>query len=254
MQLVAKELLDQLFGELLRRREKLSFSPGLALVWVGDDPQTAAFIRAKQAMAKKLDCQFFLHNFPSAKYQQLEAVMSGLNSRKDIQGIVLQLPLPKSVNAEKLLATLAPEKDIDNLTGSSPYQSPTPTGIISLLKFHHINPADLRTVILGAGKLVGGPLAEMFKQNNWPATVIEREAEKRVKEIRSNDLLIAATGVAGIVTPDMVQKEMTVVDGSGVDVNVELLEPLVKAITPKKGAIGPLTVHYLFENLLNTNT
>lgn len=250
MQLVAKELLGQLSSELLQKRQKLATTPGLALVWVGDDPQTAAFIRAKQAMAKKLDCQFFLHHFPTSSYRQLEAVINGLNSRSDIHGIVLQLPLPKSVDTEALIKKIAPEKDIDNLRGDSPYPSPTPKGIETLLQYHNIVIRDLKTVILGAGKLVGGPLAEMFRNNNWPVTVIEREAQKRVEEIRSNDLLIAATGVAGIVTPNMVHQGMIVVDGSGIDADVDLIEPLVKTITPKKGAIGPLTVHFLFDNLL----
>lgn len=250
MQLSARDLLEERFARLLARRQKLSTSPGLAIVSVGNDKATATFIRAKQTMAKKLDCQFFLHHFPTASQQQLEAVIDGLNGRRDISGIVLQLPLLDTIDTEALIQKISPIKDIDNLRGDSPYSSPTPSGIIALLRYHKVEPEDQRTVILGAGRLVGGPLAKMFKINNWPLTEIKLNAQKQAAAIKEHDILIACTGVSNLVTPAMVHKKMIVVDGSGIDVDVPNIEPLVKAITPSKGAIGPLTVSFLFENLL----
>ncbi|MEK7202278.1 MAG: bifunctional 5,10-methylenetetrahydrofolate dehydrogenase/5,10-methenyltetrahydrofolate cyclohydrolase [Patescibacteria group bacterium] len=250
MQLIAKALLSQRLVELVARRQKLSTSPGLALVWVGEDKQTATYIRAKQAMAKKLDCHFFLHHFPTASQQQLESMLDGLNRRQDIDGIVLQLPLPKSLDTEALIQKVNPIKDIDNLSGNSPYDSPTPSSIMALLSYHQIAIKDLKTVVLGMGKLVGGPLAKVFAANNWPLTVIAKQAKSQAENIRQHDLLISATGVRGLVAPEMVHQEMVVVDGSGLDVDVKTIEPLVKKITPTKGAIGPLTVSFLFENLL----
>lgn len=250
MQLIAKELLSKRLAQLRFSRKKLPTTPGLALIWVGEDAQTATYIRAKQVIAKKLDCQFFLHHFPSASQQQLESVIDGLNSRKDIQGIVLQLPLPKTLDTEALINKVSPTKDIDNLSGQSPYNSPTPSSIISLLQFHKIDLKTRKTVVLGAGRLVGGPLAKVFADNNWPLTVIAKHAKSQAEEISHNDLLIAATGVRNLVILGMVNKKMVVVDGSGLDVDVEQIEPLVERITPTKGAIGPLTVSFLFENLL----
>ncbi|MEK7170708.1 MAG: bifunctional 5,10-methylenetetrahydrofolate dehydrogenase/5,10-methenyltetrahydrofolate cyclohydrolase [Patescibacteria group bacterium] len=250
MQLIAKELLGQRLAELLARRQKLTTPPGLALIWVGDDSQTATFIRAKQVMAKKLDCQFFLHHFSTANQQQLESVIDGLNGRKDIDGIVLQLPLPKTLDIDQLIHKVIPSKDIDNLSGNSPYDSPTPSSIMTLLSYHKIAIKDLKTVVLGAGKLVGGPLAKVFARNNWPLTVVAAHAKSQADIIRTHDLLIAATGVRNLVTPTMVHENMIVVDGSGLDVDVKTIEPLVQKITPTKGAIGPLTVSFLFENLL----
>lgn len=250
MLLSAKDLLTERLAKLTTRRGKIAFSPGIALVWVGNDPPTAAFVRAKQVMAKRLDCQFFLHHFDSVSQHQLETVIEGLNSRPDIQGIVLQLPLPKSLDSNGLIAKITAVKDIDNLHGDSEYPSPTPSGIIELLKFHKVNLADKKTVILGAGPLVGRPLAEIFRRHHWPVTVIEKDAEKEVKKILTFDVIISATGVSRLVTPAMVGREMIVVDGSGVDIDVASIEPLVKAVTPARGAIGPLTVSNLFENLL----
>ncbi|MCR4307256.1 MAG: hypothetical protein NUV80_01720, partial [Candidatus Berkelbacteria bacterium] len=171
MQLVAKGLLAERLAELVVRRKKISTPPGLALVWVGENKQTATYIQKKKLLAKKLDCQFFLHHFPTASQQQLESVLDGLNSRKDVDGIVLQLPLPKTLDVDKLIHKVIPSKDIDNLSGNSPYDSPTPSSIMALLSYHKIDFKNLKTVVLGAGKLVGGPLAKVFARNNWPLTV-----------------------------------------------------------------------------------
>ncbi len=254
MQLVAKELLARRLAALSSERAKLKKAPGLALIWVGEDSQTAAYIRAKQVVAKKLGCQFFLHHFPAASNPQLEAVIDGLNKRKDIDGIVLQLPLPKSLDSEALIKRVDSSKDIDNLSGNSPYPSPTPSSIITLLSFNKIVIKDLKAVVLGAGRLVGGPLAKVFAKNNWPLTIIAKQARSMAQTIGRHDLLIAATGVRGLVSPEMVNKNMVVVDGSGVDVDVKAIEPLVAKISPAKGAIGPLTVSFLFENLLTATS
>jgi methylenetetrahydrofolate dehydrogenase (NADP+)/methenyltetrahydrofolate cyclohydrolase len=125
---------------------------------------------------------------------------------------------------------------------------------VQLLQANQINLANRKTVILGAGPLVGAPLAALFKKNGWPFTQIIKKAETQTDVIRKNDLLISCTGVTYLVQPEMVNPEMIVVDGSGIDVDVAQIEPLVAAVTPTKGAIGPLTVTNLFTNLLVATT
>lgn len=191
-----------------------------------------------------------MHDFERAQTRQLEALIQGLNARKDVDGIVLQLPLPVAVDRQKLIDAIAPEKDVDNLRGDAPYPSPTPTGIVDLLQANGINPPARSTVILGDGLLVGRPLADIFRSNGWPFEQINSKAESQAEKIRAADLLIACTGVPGLVTSSMVNKKMVVVDGSGVDVDVKTIEPLVAAVTPTKGAVGPLTIAQLFANLL----
>ncbi len=237
--------------ELLKvERSKLNKKPGMAHIWVGDDAQTAIFVRVKKNKAAVLDCDYYLHNFSAADNRQLSALIMGLNVRKDIQGIVLQLPLPKSNDADELIDLIAPEKDIDGLTTNSPYLAPTPIGVIAILEHNNINPAEHKTVIIGAGRLVGAPLAKIFESRNWPFTHITKDAQKRTQEISQYDLVIGCSGVAGLISPEMVTNETIVIDASGVDADVKALEPLVKSITPAKGGIGPLTVSFLFENLL----
>lgn len=251
MQLESRQLLVDRDSELQKLRLGWKNIPGIALIWIGDDAQTAAFVRVKQRKAKELNCNFMLHHLPAITDRQLGAVISSLNARKDVHGIVVQLPLPKSVSTDRAISQIDPKKDIDGLGENSAYSAPTAQGIIELLQSNSIDLKAMRTVILGDGRLVGHPLAEIFKENGWPFMQISMDAEKHCDQIRSHDILISATGKLGIVSTEMVHKEMTVVDGSGVDVNLELIEPLVKAVTPKKGAIGPLTVCNLFRNLLS---
>lgn len=250
MRLDVKDFLAAETAALKEKGQKLSTPPGLALVWVGNDPQTGLFIRAKQKMAQELGWNFFLHHFDTAHTKQILAVVKGLNTRSDVQGIVVQLPLPEVIDIPAVIAAIASAKDVDGLTKNSPFFPPTPKGVLTLLDQSKIDPAKEKTVLLGRGQLVGAPLAEYFQQRNWPITIIDANAKEQATEIKKHSLLIAATGVDDIVTPAMVHPDMVVIDASGVDVDVKAIEPLVRLITPKRGAIGPLTVLFLFANLV----
>lgn len=250
MLLQAKDLIAATTEKLLQQRRKLTERPGMALIWVGNDSQTRSFIRVKQQKAKLLECDFYLHHLESANFDQLVALMQGLNQKKAIHGIVLQLPLPHKEETQSLINVMAAEKDIDHLRPDSPFDAPTPSGILAILQHNGINPADHRTAILGAGRLVGKPLAEIFRKRGWEFTQIPRRAREHVEEIRTRSLLISGTGVHHLVTPAMVHKDMVVVDGSGVDVDVLAVEKVARAVTPSKGAVGPMTVCQLFANLL----
>ncbi len=250
MLLHTKDLISKTTDDLLARRRTLETRPGLALVWVGNDAQTCSFVRVKRQKAKLLDCDFYLYHLETATLDQLVALMHGLNRKKEIHGIVLQLPLPDKNWTKTLIELMTPAKDIDHLRPDSPFVAPTPSGILSILRHNHIDPAKEQTAILGNGRLVGAPLAEIFRQNNWPFVQIPRRAKDDLEEIRQKTLLISGTGVAQLVSPEMVTDAMIVVDGSGIDVDVAKIEPLVRGVSPSKGAVGPMTVCYLFENLL----
>lgn len=253
MLLESKNLLERYNVELQQLRERWKTTPGIALIWVGSDPQTAAFVRVKQRKAKELQCNFSLHHFPTISDRQLEAVIASLNSRKDVHGIVLQLPLPKNVSTDKAISLLSPEKDVDGLRRDSSFSAPTATGIIELLKHNNIDLAAKKTAILGDGWLVGHPLATEFAKRKWPYVQFSQKAEQHIDEIHNCDVLLSSTGQENLVQPAMVHTKMIVVDGSGVDVDLKVIEPLVKIVTPKRGAIGPLTVNILFNNLLTSS-
>lgn len=251
MLLACKELLSTLDQELIKLREKIEREPQLALVWVGEDKQTELFVKAKQRKATELKCSFALHQFkPDTPERQLLALTDGLSVNKKIDGIVVQLPLPKQINTEHVINSIEVSKDVDGLTNGSKYPAPTAKGIVQLLEHNRVNPHYEKTVIVGAGRLVGQPLAEMFKEKGWAFEQINQNAEAEIEKIQKATLLISCTGQPNLIRPQMVNPAMTVIDGSGVDVDFHVVESLVKAITPPKGCIGPLTVSNLFFNLL----
>lgn len=250
MLLKTKELIEDRTRELILRRQESLIRPGLALIWVGNDPQTKSFIRVKQQKAKLLGCDFYLHHLETASLDQLKALMVSLNKKKEVHGIVLQLPLPDKAWIAPLVELMDPQKDIDHLRADSPYPAPTPSGILQILEYNRIDLGSERVVILGAGRLVGAPLAAALKERSISFRQIPRNASQHIEEIKKGTVLVSGTGVKNLVGPDFVTKDMVVVDGSGVDVDVAAVEPLVRAVSPSKGAVGPMTVCQLFDNLL----
>ena len=249
--LKSEGLILNLENKLVLQVKKLKKSPTLALIWVGDDKQTEKFVRVKKNKALKLGVLFNLHHFEKIEERQLNALIGSLNVKKDVDGIIIQLPLPKNIKEGNVLNQITLEKDVDNLNSSN-FPPPTPTGIIKLLQENGVSLSKKRTIIIGGGKLVGKPLARIFKENSWDFEQITNNAQKYVEKITKFDVLISATGAEGLIKSNMVNSNMIVVDGSGIDVDVKEIGPLVKLITPKKGAVGPLTVLSLLENVINS--
>ncbi|MBI4948045.1 bifunctional 5,10-methylenetetrahydrofolate dehydrogenase/5,10-methenyltetrahydrofolate cyclohydrolase [Candidatus Berkelbacteria bacterium] len=246
----ADELLAARSEKLKKLVKSCAKPPVLALIWVGNDAQTAKFVSAKQKAAKDLGCEVAIHHFTQISERQLAATIQSLAEKKGVNGIVIQLPLPSEINTERMIGLIPSALDIDGLLPNSPYSCPTPSGIIQLLQFHKVDLKNKKTVIIGNGRLVGAPLAKLFIENNWQFEQINSSAETKIEQIKSADVVISCTGKSGLIVPEMVADHQIIIDGSGVDVDVKIIEPLVTAITPARGAIGPLTVSNLLENLI----
>lgn len=248
MLLEVKDLVDRKKQELNRLRSELSFRPGLEIIWVGSDAQTQTFINAKQKMAKEYEVDFFLCRFERIDERQLEAVIQQANSNKKIHGVVVQLPLPDSIRTERMIQLIDLNKDVDSLRSTN-LPAPTAQGIIEILDENKCLNENTLVTVLGLGKLVGDPLVEYLKKRKIPVLAIEQDAEKRIDEISKSQILVSCTGVTGLVNSRMVNKDMVVVDGSGVDVVRSEIEPLARLISPERGAVGKMTVINLFLNL-----
>lgn len=246
----SEELIARLESDLVSKVKKLEKPPTLALVWVGEDKPTEKFVNAKKNKATKLGIQFNMHHFNNIEERQLLALIGTLNANKLVDGIIVQLPLPKNIKEGNILSKIAVEKDVDNLNGSN-FPPPTPTGIVELLKDNEIDLSKKHTIIIGGGRLVGAPLAKIFKDNSWSYEQITTSASSHTNEIKKADVVISATGVEGLLKPNMVDGNTVVVDGSGIDVDVNEISPIVKLVTPRRGAVGPLTVLYLMQNVVH---
>lgn len=245
--------------------------PGLAFVLVGENPASRTYVRMKKKKCTELGIASKDKEFPeSVSEHELLAHIAHLNSDPTVDGILVQLPLPKHISTPKVMEAVSPEKDVDGfnpinvgkmLLGETDGFLPcTPLGIKVLLSSHKISIAGKHLVILGRSNIVGKPLAAILMQKapdcNATVTIAHSFTENLKELARSADVLIAAMGKPRFVTHDMVKKGAIVIDvginryGGKIvgDVDFDAVAPLVSRITPVPGGVGPMTIAMLMSN------
>jgi methylenetetrahydrofolate dehydrogenase (NADP+)/methenyltetrahydrofolate cyclohydrolase len=250
--------------------------PGLAAVRVGNDPASEVYVRNKIKACEKAGIASFYHHLPDATSQAaLLQLVAKLNSDPAVHGILVQLPLPKQIDTNVIISAIDPHKDVDGfhpenlgllVAGSPRFVACTPLGVQQLLVRNGIETAGAKVVILGRSLTVGKPLALllMAKGAGGDATVMVAHSKSRAlpELAKSADILIAAMGQARFVTSDMVKPGAVVVDvgitrlGNGKlagDVDFDAVLPIVRAITPVPGGVGPMTITMLLHNTLLAN-
>jgi len=250
---------------LVERIKKLKRSPVLVIVQVGDREDSNVYIRNKIKFGEEIGAKVILKNFKIERlndYKKIEEDLikeiEKLNKDENIDGIIVQLPLPENLDTEKIINTVLVEKDTDGLV-SEKIVSATARGVMTLLEFYEIELKNKKVAVIGQGILAGIPIAiEMEKKG---AEVFRCDINtKNIPEIAKDcDILISAVGKPGLITKEFINERQVVVDvgtskmGDKLvgDINFEEVEPLVYAITPVPGGIGPLTVCSLFQNLLD---
>jgi methylenetetrahydrofolate dehydrogenase (NADP+)/methenyltetrahydrofolate cyclohydrolase len=262
--------------------------PGLAAVLVGNVPASQIYVRSKVKTCETLGIASELITPPeSVTTEEMLALVNDLNSRDDIDGILLQLPLPKQVDAKALLESVSPEKDVDGFhpvnvgrlqTGQPALAPCTPYGVIEMLKRSGIAMSGQNAVVIGRSDIVGKPMAILLLQQNATVTVCHSKTRDLREFTRNADILVAAIGRPGFVTPEMVKPGATIVDvgmnrvttreefdrffagdarreksfaekGSTLigDVHPKAFE-VAGAYTPVPGGVGPLTIAMLMAN------
>ena len=275
---------NEILSRLKPRIQKLGRPPGLAVVLVGHDPASEIYVRSKIRACAELGI-FSEKLTPSetATTEELVALVEELNGRSDIDGILVQMPLPKHVDARRVLETVAADKDADGfhpmnvgylVAGRPAPRSCTPAGIIELLKHYRIPMTGRRAVVLGRSDIVGKPMALMLLQENATVTICHSRTVNLPEVCRRADILVAAIGRAAFVTADFIQPGAIVVDvginrikdsaeaarlgrseefaskGKAVvgDVNPLDVARVAGAYTPVPGGVGPLTIAMLMSN------
>ncbi len=250
--------------------DALDYVPGLATVLVGDDPASHSYVRGKRHDAGQVGIRSFHHELEATVSQgELEALIDGLNANDEVDGILVQLPLPGDLDAEAIVARIDPAKDADGLhpfnlgrlmLGRQGLRPCTPSGILRMLDHYGIELSGARTVIVGRSFLVGRPLAMMLSEKGVDATVtVAHSRTARLAEHTGEaDLLVAATGAPGLITADHVKPGATVIDvgitrtdaGLVGDVDFESVVEVAGAVTPVPGGVGPMTRAMLLGNAL----
>jgi methylenetetrahydrofolate dehydrogenase (NADP+)/methenyltetrahydrofolate cyclohydrolase len=258
-------------GEVAAQVADLDFEPGLATVLVGDDPASHTYVRGKRRDAEQVGIDSIHHELPSTVSQgELFALIDTLNGEGDVDGILVQLPLPGDLDGETTVERIDPAKDVDGLhpfslgklvLGQPGLRPCTPSGVMRVLDHYGIETTGARTVIVGRSFLVGRPLAMMMSERGADATVTL--AHSRTKDLtavtREADILVAAAGSPGLIGADHVRPGATVIDvginrtdeGLVGDVDYDAVVEVAGAITPVPGGVGPMTRAMLLSNTLS---
>lgn len=262
--LVKTEILKKLKKEV----EKLERKPGLAVIQVGDDPASKVYVAQKEKMAKELGYKFkHIKLDKEVSQEELEATVKKINSDKTIDGLLVQMPLPKHLDSRKVQNLIKEDKDIDGLcdinagklTHNVDCLMPcTPKGIMDILKHYKIDVEGKNVVIVGRSDLVGKPLASMMLNAHATVTLCHSRTKNLASITKKADILVAAVGKRGIITKEMVKHKTIVID-VGInrvdgkiygDVDFDSVKEKASYITPVPGGVGQMTVAELGENVL----
>ena len=244
-------------------------APGLAVVIVGSDPASQVYVRNKHKACGEVGMYSEVHELPAETTEdELLLLIDKLNKDAKIHGILVQLPLPKHLDEEKVILAIDPKKDVDAfhpqnvgkiMIGNFSFVPCTPAGVMELLKHYNIDPAGKHCVIIGRSNIVGKPQAMLMLKENATVTICHSKTADLAQITKSADILVAAVGKANFVTADMVKEGAIVID-VGInrnadgklcgDVDFSSVEPMASYITPVPGGVGPMTITMLLKNTL----
>lgn len=223
----------------------------LAIILIGHDPASEMYVKIKQRRAADYGVIVDLIRLPEeTDFPTVEREIERLNRDEAVNGIIVQLPVPNDLEADQIVNAVAPAKDVDGLARDSRYVSPMVDSVQSLINYYQIDLNDKSVALIGYGRLVGQPIALWLNEQGIEPAIIDEETADRDYEIRAADIIFAGAGQSNVVNASNVRPGQIVFDCSGQDVDFEAVKDVVAAITPPKGAIGPLTVHFLLDHVL----
>jgi methylenetetrahydrofolate dehydrogenase (NADP+)/methenyltetrahydrofolate cyclohydrolase len=229
--------------------------PKLVIVVTSDNPVISVYVRLKRRYAADIGATVEVHRI---RQNETKELLNKLSNDESAHAVIVQLPLQDPSETDELVRLVPPTKDVDGLGENPAFDPATPLAILWLLAGYNIDLAGKDVVLVGQGKLVGAPLEKLLLSSGITPRVVVKETPDVPGEIRKADVVISATGVAGLIKPDMLKQDAVVVD-AGVaseggktvgDVAPEVYERDDLTITPVKGGVGPLTVCALFENVI----
>lgn len=263
---ISGEIKDELKKKVAELK-KQGISGCLAVIQVGEDPASSVYVRNKKRACEYIGIESLSYELPAdtTEAELLELIWK-LNVDKKVNGILVQLPVPEQIDENKIIQAIDPKKDVDGfhpqnvgalVSGLSGYISCTPAGIIQLLKRSNVEIAGKNCVVIGRSNIVGKPMALLMLREHATVTITHSKT-RNLKEICKNaDILIAAIGKPKFIDASYIKKGAVVID-VGIhrnennklcgDVDFDSVEPLVEAITPVPGGVGPMTIAMLMNN------
>jgi len=264
--MVSQRIKDELKAEVAELKEK-GINPGLAVIIVGDDPASRVYVNNKKKACEQIGVYSEEYALPAeTSEQELLELIEKLNNDKKINGILVQLPVPKHINEETIINAIDPKKDVDAfhpvnvgkiMVGNFDFVPCTPAGVMELIKESGIDVCSKECVVVGRSNIVGKPQAMLLLHQNGTVTICHSRTKDLSEKTRQADILIAAVGIPEFIKGDMIKPGAVVID-VGInriadkklvgDVEFESAEKVASAITPVPGGVGPMTIAMLMKN------
>lgn len=273
MKVSGKVVADAIAKKLHEKVKALKAQPTFAIILAGSDPASRIYVDFKIKRANEIGVKVKFFEFSRNQFDECVQTIENLNADKNVHGMIIQYPIYKAWDFDKLVAKVDPKKDVDGFREESPYEKATALAVWEMLTAFAYLEGFSKTedflkgkkiVVLGRGKTAGRPVRELLENHGFKVTVIARDTEDPNTKIKSGDVVISATGVKNIVNGSNVKKGVYVI-GVGVgremiegrhkiygDINEEEISKIAKLYCPTIGGIGPLTIVSLLENVLES--
>ncbi len=267
-----KELARKIQGEVTKEVELLkqaSITPGLAVILIGNDPASMVYVKKKAEACKEVGIYSVVHEMPeNIKEEAILNTIKLMNENSNINGILVQLPLPKHINQTKILETIDPKKDVDGfhpfnmgrlVLGLNGFVPCTPLGVMKMFEEYKIELQGKDVCVIGASNIVGKPMAALLLNENATVDICHIYTKNLKEHTKRADIVIVGVGKAGLITEDMIKEGAIVVDiginrldnGKLVgDVDFEKVSKKCSYITPVPGGVGPMTIAMLMSNTI----
>lgn len=266
--LISKSVKDKI-AEEVQELKKSGITPGLAVIIVGENPASQIYVRNKQRACEEVGFESFKYELPESTTQnELLELIKKLNNDDRVNGILCQLPLPKHINESTVINNISPKKDVDAfhpenvgriMIGDYSFLPCTPAGVMELIASTGTDITGKECVVVGRSNIVGKPMAMLLLHKSGTVTVCHSKTQDLKAECRRADILVAAVGVAKLITGDMVKEGAVLIDvGMNRDENGKLCGDIdfdsckdkASYITPVPGGVGPMTIAMLMKNTL----
>lgn len=272
MRIDGKAIRESIIENLHKEISTLGVIPHLAIILVGNNPSSVAYVRQKELRAKEIGVETTIKKMPSNTTQtKLLSTIEQFNNNSNIHGLIVQQPLPKQINEKDIVEAVKPEKDIDGLHSNSPFPMPLAEAVMEILKqifirLHLVQGVTfeqwLRTkkiVVLGKGDTGGGPVITRLRKDNIKVDVIDSKTKNPQELIKQADIVISAVGKRNLITPDKIKQGVILIsiglfkgeDGKlHGDYDGDKIQDIASFYTPVPGGVGPVNVAMLLKNLV----
>ena len=268
---LANRVQEHVAKEVEELKQVKNIVPGLAVILIGDDPASHAYVKMKAKACERVGFYSISHNMPDTiSQEEIIATISMMNDNPRIDGILVQLPLPSHVDTDKILEVIDPNKDVDGfhaynvgrlVTGLESFVACTPLGVMKMFEEYNINLEGKDVCVVGASNIVGKPMASLLLNANATVTVTHIHTKDLKSHTLKADIVIVGVGVPKLIKEDMIKEGAVVIDiginrvadGSLVgDVDFDTVSKKCSYITPVPGGVGPMTIAMLLDNTLKS--